>query len=182
MNILHKFRYWWHHYFLKKALKRHKVRHQSFDIKSAGMIGILFDGTEMNDREVVLDYAKNLKKEGKKVKLLAYLNTSQEQENFVFPHFDKKDLDWALRPQGQAVNSFLQQPFDILINLAKQQNIPLEYVAALSKAKFRVGPLTGESFCYELMIEATGAKDVKAFLSQVSFFLNKMKTTYEAAI
>jgi len=77
MNMLPEFRLWWHHYFLKKTLKRHQVRHQSFDIKSAVMIGVLFDGTELDDREVVLAYAKNLKKEGKKVKLLAYLNTNQ---------------------------------------------------------------------------------------------------------
>jgi len=100
----------------------------------------------------------------------------------VFPHFNKKDLDWAFRPRGEAVSSFLQQPFDILIILDKHPTIPLEYVAALSKAKFRVGPLTGNTFCYELMIEATGAKDLKGFLNQVSFFLNKMKTTYEASI
>jgi len=158
------------------------VPHQSFDIKNAGMIGILFEGTEMNDCKVVVDYAKSLKKEGKNVKLLAYLDSKQELDNFEFPHFEKKDLDWALRPRCEAVKSFLQQPFDILINLPKHENIPLEYIAALSNAKFRVGPLTDNTSCYELMIEATGAKDLKAFLNQVTFFLRQMKTTYEAAI
>lgn len=169
-----------HGYFLEKELKTHQQVHYSMDLNSAKSVGLLLDATELAGREVVLKFSEELKKQGKKVKLLAYFGGNAKVANFVFTHFTKKDLDWALRPKNEDIKKFINEPFDILINLTPYGSLPLEYIAAFSKAKFRVGPSTEKTYCYELMIDTAAKKDLQSFIQQVTFFINKMNTTHES--
>lgn len=150
-------------------------------LDNAASIGILFDGTEQSEREIVLDYAEQLKKAGKKVKLLAFFNNKLKGESFAFPAFNRLEMDWALRPNSREALEFKDQNFDLLLNLTKNTVVPLDYLAALSKAKYRVGPYTDQTFCYDLMIEHAGKTDLKTFLQQVIFYMKKMRPNHEAA-
>lgn len=170
-----------HDYYLNKELQNHKATHFSMDLGSAKSVGLLLDATELAGREVVLKFSEQLKKEGKEVKLLAFFGGDAKVANFVFPHFTKKDLDFALRPKTAEVKKFMEKPFDILINLTPHGSLPLEYIAAFSKAKFRVGPSTDKTYCYELMIDTAAKKDLQSFIQQVTFFINKMNTTHESS-
>jgi len=163
-----------HEHFLEKELKNHHNSHASIDFDDAKSVGILFDGTLLTDREAIQKFARKLKSQGKEVKMLAYVDGDQKDGDFVFPHFTKKEVDWTLRPKSQKALEFAEHRFDILINLAANGVIPLEYIAALSKAKFRVGPSTDKIYCYELMIDTSKQTDTLSFLHQVTFFLNKM--------
>ena len=167
-----------HGYFLEKELQNHQQTHYSMDLSTAKSIGLLLDATDLAEREAVLKFSEQLKKEGKEVKLLAFFSGDAKVANFAFPHFTKKDLDWTLRPKSREIKKFIDQPFDILINLTPYGSLPLEYIAAFSKAKFRVGPSTDKTYCYELMIDTAAKKDLSSFIKQVTFFINKMNTTH----
>lgn len=169
-----------HGYYIEKELQNHKATHYSMDLNAAKSVGLLLDATELVGREVVLKFAESLKKQGKEVKLIAYFGGDAKVADFVFPHFTKKDLDFALRPKTADVKKFIQKPFDILINLTPHGSLPLEYIAAFSQAKFRVGPSTDKTYCYELMIDTAAKKDLQSFIQQVTFFINKMNTTHES--
>lgn len=179
MGFLNKTRTKIHDYLLGKELQNHQQTHFSMDLNAAKSIGLLLDATDLADREVVLKFAESLRKQDKEVKLLAYFSGSAKVANFIFTHFTQKDLDWALRPKNRDVQKFINQPFDILINLTPHGSLPLEYIAAFSKAKFRVGPSTDKTYCYELMIDSPAKKDLQSFIQQVTFFINKMNTTHE---
>ncbi|MFT4762829.1 MAG: hypothetical protein ACI9XO_003900 [Paraglaciecola sp.] len=170
-----------HGYYLRKKLQNYKATHYSMDLGSAKSVGLLLDATDLAGREVVLKFSDKLKKEGKEVKLLAFFGGDAKAANFVFPHFTKKDLDFALRPKTAELKKFMEKPFDILINLTPHGSLPLEYIAAFSKARFRVGPSTDKTYCYELMIDTVAKKDLQSFLQQVTFFINKMNTTHESS-
>jgi hypothetical protein len=141
----------------------------------------LFDGTEPTDRERVLEFAEQLKNKGKKVKLLAFFNNKLKSGNFVFDHFNRLQLDFALRPKCQPCTDFMQQPFDLLLNLSPKTVLPLDYIAAHSKARFRVGPFTSKTFCYDLMIEQAPQKGLNAFIQQVESYMKNMRSKREAA-
>ena len=178
MGFLNDIRAKVHGYFLEKELQNHKESHYSMDLDSAKSVGLLLDATDLAQREVVLKFAESLKKQGKEVKLFAFFGGDAKVANFAFPNFTKKDLDWALRPKSELVKKFMHHPFDILINLTPHGSLPLEYIAAFSKAKFRVGPFTDKMYCYELMIDTVAKKDLESFIQQVTFFINKMNTTH----
>ena len=182
MEILAELRTRLHQQLLRKELPPHQVKRSFIFWGNALSIGLLFDATSLDDRNIVLGFAERLKKKGKQVKLLGFFNAKLKSSDFPFKHFDKKQLDWALRPKKELTADFTNQSFDLLINLSKNSIVSLDYIAAHSKARFRVGPFTEITFCYDLMIEHDGKKGLEAFLKQVLHYLEKMQPAGNAAV
>lgn len=181
MQFIEQIRTRLHFSFLKKELPAHAVSRSSMYLDNAGSVGILFDGTQPEHRQLVLDYAEKLKKAGKKISLLAFFDNKLKSEDFTFRHFNRQQLDFALRPKSADIQDFTEKKFDLLLNISNRSVLPLDYIAAHSKARFRVGPITDQTFCYDLMIDPSGKKDLGYFLQQVIFYMKKMRPAYEAA-
>ncbi len=168
-------------YFLQKMIRKIDLRRQTVTYDSAQSIVILFDATELNHREIVMQFSKKLKEKDKKVKLIGFFNSKQDISNFPFQAFNKNDVDWLMRPKSVVTKSFINTTFDLLIGVYEGNNLPLEYIAALSKAHLRVGPYTDNTYCYDLMID-TDKRNLKNYIKQVEFYLNKMNSSkHEAA-
>ncbi|MGK0366134.1 MAG: hypothetical protein ACI85O_003205 [Saprospiraceae bacterium] len=175
MSFIHDLKVKYHNYKFSKATNSLRAKRASVDFDRAETVGLLFDATELNNREIVLKFAKSLENKGKKVRLLGFVNIKEETDNLAFPNFNLKSLNLALMPESSTdVQEFMKKDFDILINLSLDETVPLEYIAALSNAKFRVGPFTERTVCYELMIDVTKRKSLDAFIHQAQFFLEKM--------
>lgn len=181
MQFIEQIRTRLHYSFLKKELPAHQISRSSMYLDKANSIGILFDGTEPEDRQVVLNYAEKLKNAGKKVSLLAFFDNKLKSNDFTFHHFNRLQLDFALRPNSPEVSEFIEKQFDLLLNISNRSVLPLDYIAARSKAKFRVGPFTEKTFCYDLMIDHSGKNELGAFLQQVIFYMKKMQPDHESA-
>src|SRR5690606_38230865 len=101
----------WQHqvreYFLQKMLNKIELRRRAITYDSAQTIGILFDATELDDREQVIEFSKSLQAKDKKVKLLGFFNSKQLVDNFPFSGFNKSDVDWLMRPKGEVVKNFM---------------------------------------------------------------------------
>lgn len=169
-----------HQRLLHQQLRLHPHPRHSVQYDQAKSIGILFDASELPDREVVIRFAEQLRKQGKSVKLLAFVDGRAELENFPFGAFNRKNIDWLQRPSGDAVKDFLHQPFDILLNFGMKENMALEYIATLSKASYRVGPFSRSTHCYELLIDLPASQKLPDLIKQIEFFLQKMQSTHEA--
>jgi hypothetical protein len=86
-------------------------------------------------------------------------------------------------PGGPEINQFKDKRFDILINLYSGNNIQIEFISALSKAKLRVGPFSENPNSYDLMIDIPDSKGIDHLIKQIDFFLNRINSPdYEAAI
>ena len=181
MSTIQKVQLFFHSYFLKNQLMKRmpsNVR-KAISNESAETIGILFNATDLDNRNIVEQYAKKLKGQGKKVKLLGFFDNKMESEHYTFPHFNRKKIDWALRPTGPDVQSFIKEPFDILINVDTETQTHSEYIAALSQACLRVGPYTQNTFCYDLMIDTKKANDLRFFIRHIEQLLEKTTKRYE---
>ncbi len=163
-------------YLLERKLQQLSVKRHPGDYESAQKIGLLFNATDQQQRQTVLSYAEALQTKGKKVQLLAFYDDKNQQPNFTFKHFSRKELNFFRRPKGQFVDAFIAESFDILINLFLVEEPALEYISALSKAQLRVGPYTERTYCYDLMIDTSNRQDLPRFIEQIEFLLNKMNT------
>ncbi len=170
-----------HHYFLQKKLKSLRRETRSVNWEDANTIGILFNATELNDRRTVLRYKEKLKNEGKQVKLLGYFNSEQSDPNFTFRHFNRKQIDWALRPSSPQIDEFMGFQFDLLLNLESRTRLHSEYIAALSKAHLKVGPVSRNTECYDLMIDASDHMNIDSFIKQIEALLKKTQSRNETA-
>lgn len=180
MNFLQRLKNKLYYNALNKSLHKSRVLRLSTSLKEAETVGVLFNATEEEQIKIVLAYSKELSKKGKSVDLLGFINTKKEVEEERFSFFTKKDIDFVGKPKGEAMNQFMGQPFDLLINLSGKTNPPFDYIMALSKASFRVGPSTENTFSSDLMIDTKNPDDLANFIKQAEFFLNKMTTQHES--
>jgi len=180
MSWLHDQKLRWHRYFLRKALRGRPENRYSLPYQQIFSVGIFFEATGLDERESVLAYAERLKKDGKQVALLGYFDNQIENPNYTFPHFNKKDLDWSLRPQKKEVAAFIQQPLDLLILAFPHSHYLAEYIGALSPAHMRLGPISDQMNSYDIMIDSGSEKAVGAFLEQADQLLKKRIKTHEA--
>ena len=175
---------------LNKQLSQIKVTRSSIDFEDAQSIGILFDATEGDQRNIVLDYAKKLKEAGKKVQLLGFVKTKQKDLSLPFKFFTWREVNWKMIPQSSEISKFLSNQFDILINLylpalekKAEKNQPIEYISALSKANLRVGPFSQNTNSFDLIIDVPVGEDLKHLIKQIDFFLNRINSPiYEPAL
>ena len=170
-----------HDRFIKRELKKRNTERGTIDFNKVKTIGILFDGTNPENEFIVNTFIEQLSKKGKKVELLGFVPKNNQALNTTYTSFCYQDLDIFKRPKNQKVNDFIQQPFDILINLTPVNHLQLDFVAALSNAKLRVGPYTNRTFCYDLMIDHNEKSNLNSYIKQIDFFLNRMKSSsYES--
>ena len=179
MNGIQALKQKFYNYFFNKELKKTRNLRLSTNLEEAHTIGILFNASDESQKRVILQYVDTLKKQGKKVELLGFYNTKKEIEPEGFPFFNRKNIDWFNRPNGETVEAFMKKPFDLLFNLSGTTTPPFDYIMGLSKASFRVGPSADNTACCDLMIDTRNPDDVSNFIKQAEFFLNKMATQHE---
>ncbi len=159
----------------EKIKNRLQGKRRGLNFDKSRTIGILFDATNMENRNLVLEYAEQLRSQKKQVKLLGFFDSKMKDENFTFRHFNRSDIDWAFRPKGSNVEEFMNQQFDVLINLNTSSTTSTEYISALSKANFKVGPFTERTICYDLMIDTDQRTSLRKFIDQMEGLLEKTK-------
>ncbi len=170
-----------HHRFLSQQVAKLRRERKPVNLDSAQTVGLIFDGSSLSNRQAVMEYADELRNRGKRVKMLGYLEGHPDTGEFAFPCFSQKQLDWALRPKSSAVDEFLARPVDVLIALPPAQLPWLEYIAALSTAHLKVGPVTNHTDCFDVMIDMPANNDIRQFIRQVEQLLKKTNTKYESA-
>lgn len=175
MRSLNDLRLFFHHRKLKNLLKSRPQAaiRERVNLDSAASVGILFDASELKDRDVVLKFAEDLQKQSKKVRLLAYFDSKLEGDSFGFPYYTVKDLDWTRCPGGEEVKKFLDQKFDLLFVLKPQAEAHMEYIAALAYAHLKVGPCTENTYCLDLMIDAKPGQPLSHFIRQAEQLLKQ---------
>ena len=173
--MLKQFQRWIHLYFLKKELQTHHVERKTKSLNEAGDIGILFDASDPDKIALVNSFSDGLKRDKKKIVLLGFYDAPKNAINFNFSYFNKKNLNWYLEPQGAVVKEFISRRFDILINAYVGENLPLEYVSALSQASFRIGTFDKEkTYAYDLMVDLKGERDLRVLMTQYKHYLEML--------
>ncbi|MBR9919662.1 MAG: hypothetical protein GYB31_02420 [Bacteroidetes bacterium] len=182
MSLVQKLKSWLFARKMRQAQLANKTKHLSVNFDSAKTIGLIFEGTNLEQREQVLAFASQLKKEGKKVRMLAFMDNKVDNSGHAFKNFNRNDLDFSLCPKSDEAKNFIGTPLDLLINLSMKSIEPLAYVLASANARFRVGPYDPEANYYELMIDLSKGKKLSDYIKQVEVYLNKMQSTHEAAV
>lgn len=98
-----------------------------------------------------------------------------DEESFV--HFTEKDFSWRGEVTNVNLQSFLEQPFDLLISFFDAKNLYLEFATLRSKASFKVGFAQVNNDLFDLEIiekienQESFLKEMKSYLK----ILNKLE-------
>ena len=168
-------------YFFEKEKSKHLQGHPNkksgFQPNRQNHYGLLVDASNPDDRNIAIAFAEELRKDGNRVKILGFVDGRMEGLALSFDVFTSSDLTRISKvPKSPLAISFMEQPFDVLINLSIRQNHkPLEYICAVSRAAFRIGPwFPLEHNVYDLCIHVDQKAGLKNWISEVMHTLQKI--------
>ncbi|ARV14731.1 DUF6913 domain-containing protein [Polaribacter sp. SA4-12] len=97
-----------------------------------------------------------------------------KSDEVSFKHFSEKDINWKGKFIEPTFQSFLEQPFDLLIGYFNQHHLYLEKAILDSNAGFKAGFSEVNSKLYELEI-STELENVQQFSSELKKYLQILK-------
>ena len=137
-----------------KLVKRQKI---VCNLKDAKNIGILYNATHLVSFEIIKDLVKSLSSKNVNVSALGYVHSKMLIDHYLyrkgFDFFTRNDLNWYYKPISKVVDVFMQNPFDILIDLSLEEYFPIQYILASSVSTFKVGMYTPNQQHLDLMID-----------------------------
>lgn len=134
-------------------------------------IGILTTESVSSKIDIQLEIETVLGLKNAKIYSFKKFNKSDEVS---FKHFSEKSVNWKGEFIEPTFQSFLEQPFDLLIGYFNQNNLYLEKAVLESKAGFKVGFSEVNSKLYELEI-STELENIKQFSSELKKYLQILK-------
>ena len=146
------------------------------NLNDAKTVGIIYDSSDPDHDITITKFAEMLRNKGKKFDIIAYIDDKKIDHKGDIALFNPKAVNWYGIPLDERVTTFCNKPFDLLISAVLGESKPLEYIAYLSKAKYRVGPFDEKkTYCYDLMIEMGTKTNLDYLLQQMVSFLDKIK-------
>jgi hypothetical protein len=184
MSIVKKTKLALANYSLKKELAnfRRNQKPNTFKFGEIKTVGILFDAKNTEDFETVKRYLLYLREYKKRVKIIGYFNSKEipalTYSKLEYDFFSNKELNKIGKPTSPIIKNFIEEEYDLLLDLNVHDHFPLKYIAALSKAHFKVGKYNeNDTEIYDMMIDADNTKTVKYFLRQIDTYINMLNNT-----
>ncbi len=180
MSIVKKTRKKVGEYLLKKEFSAIQRKREVVNFNDAETIALIFDATDREDFEIIKKYIKKLKGNKKKVRALGFYDGKEEptlmSSKLEYDFFSRKQLKWYLKPNDPIIDNFLQEPFEVLINLCMDYKTPLLYVTALSKANFKVGREHSKfAPYYDMMIKVEENTKLHVFIETLEKYLTMIQ-------
>lgn len=173
-----------HLYLLKKRVGQLQADSTIVNYNEAKKIGVLYNAADPADVALVAKYMQALKQKGKHVKGLAYIPDPKKAVDVTAEHFTNKNVSWFFVPKGMDVESFTKERFDLLVNLYTKQCLPLEYISAVSEARYKVGRyIEDKTYCFDLMVYMDEQKGLSSMIKEVDHLLTEInKHKHVAAV
>ncbi len=171
-------------YLLKTEAEQSRRVKVAFNMFEARTFVLLFEGSKMEDVDLIKKYVNYLKEMKKKVRVIGFFNTEYPPDftysKLDYEFFSLKELNWHLKPSGNFVRAFLEEEFDVLIDLNFEDHFPIAYLSTLSRAHFKVGKFSKENQkVFDLLIDIAKGKNFKYLLQQVDIYLQMINKKEE---
>lgn len=156
-----------------KALKRkagkmtRQVKVHNFE--TAKTVGVLWSSDEKNAFQVIRHHLQGYP--NLKLKSL-YFIPEKKADTSDGASFCTEQLSWLGFAKEGAALDFQQTNFDLLIDLSIKKQFPLQCVATLSKAAFKVGYCNEENNPYDLKIDVHQKPSPDYLAEQIINYLN----------
>lgn len=166
-------------YFLSKRLKQFNRVRQMHTLNTAKTAGIIITPTDQDSFDQIKKFISHLTSKGVKVYILGFVDDKKIPDSFLFWKginlFSRKELNWAGVPESATVNDFIDQPFDMLIDLSTSDHFPIHYISTLSKSYFKIGRLDDSIHqCYDLMFELNDETSLNDYIDNLTHYLDML--------
>jgi hypothetical protein len=88
----------------------------------------------------------------------------------TYKHFSEKDFDWSSTVKDPSFESFLENPFDLLIGYFNEKNLYLELSSFKSKATFKIGFANVNDKIFDLVVN-DAPENLESFITLIKKYL-----------
>lgn len=159
------------------------------NLAMARKVAILYVVEDEATHNHVRNYVKRVKEELGISSIMALGYSDQK----VLPHylharlnFDaicQKDLNWYRIPHGNTVQNFMAEEYEVMIDLTLEDRLPIQYIMAKSRARFKVGRLSeSNKRILDMMIDMAGSQSLPQLIQQVHHYLLMVNSKTEPSL
>lgn len=161
---------------LKQAIAKGMSKSETISFDKATKFGILFYARSEAEMGAVIDLIAFLWEHKKSSVILGatpgFPVAKSRFTNMNFIQLKEDELDWRHIPTGYRILNFLDNEFDILIDLTQEDYLPINYMLAMTKSKIKVGRYDRNSHgLYHFMLDTWKKPDIFNFTDQVKQYL-----------
>lgn len=169
----------------KVAGSKRKVSYSNFSMIRS--IGIVWDASKPAEFASLSRFHQKMHEKKIDVMILGYFEGKNLPDQYTAIRYlrciKRDEINVFNLPLSAESRTFIKNPFDVLIDINFDNLFPLEYIAALSMARFKVGLYDHKSTdsLFDMMMELKDPVDIDGYLKQVIHYLemikeNKIKT------
>ncbi|MEI7829852.1 MAG: hypothetical protein WCI31_08790 [Prolixibacteraceae bacterium] len=168
-------------YFKNWLFQAYRIQRRSVGIitlANAKSVGILWNPIDEESAETYESLRKILTEKGIKSFGIAYIGSKRGKETLSTISnswlMNRTNITWFGKPKNGEGIQFIQQKFDILIDLSLQKSIPLQYMLIHSIARFKVGWKVVDPNLYDLEIDVSANPGCRFLMEQIIYYLEKL--------
>lgn len=164
----------------KIARTRRKVHYSNID--KVKTIGIVWDASKTEDFNSLSRFYQKMHDRHIDVKIIGYYPGKELPDQYTAIRYlsciRKKELNFFYMPVSAESDFFINNHFDVLIDINFDNIFPLRYITSLSSASFKVGLSEShpEASTFELMMELKKPVQVEAYLNEIIRYLEMINS------
>lgn len=147
-------------------------------LKNSKRVGILWNPSDEGSIEVYDHLRKILQSRGITSSGIAIIDTRRQMETLsTMTHsefLDKRNIRWDGELKTGSGEQFIQEKFDILIDLTILKTIAAQYILVHSHAVFKVGWQDSAPNYYDLNIDVSGKPQCLHLMEQIVYYLENI--------
>lgn len=162
---------------LYRWISGHSRQRRVHQLDTAASVYIVLDAGSEKTRRETAEWAEQLRKKGKKVQVLGYVNEAKPPEPApAFDTFTRKETAWNYAPKSEKALDFTRANPDLLLCINPNDEPAVEWIAVKSGAAMKIGTASAFPNDFDLQIDAPAAKGVPFFIQQVQHYLEKISS------
>jgi hypothetical protein len=167
---------------LKNKIAGAKRKRHYSKLNQVKNIGIVWDASKIDDFACLSRFCQKMHESKTDVKILGYFQGKNLPNQFTAVRYlsiiKKEELNIFYLPVSADTNSFVNNRFDVLIDINFNKLLPLQYISSLSNAGFKVGLFESETrnTPFDLMMDLKSPVNVEDYLNQVVHYLEMINS------
>lgn len=167
-------------FLMQRQLSRRSRKRMVMGFDEARTVGVIYDASTAAEYRLVLNYVKSVQDLNKNVKCLGFYEGKRKPgyltDQLNWSYCQKADFGWTLAIKSDMVVRFLDEEFDVLIDLSPTSLFYTKYLAAMSHALYKVGRYhTAQINIYDLLIQVADTTKLQELMDHVNHYLKIIK-------
>ncbi len=157
---------------IKKSIETHlkKRNTSSTGISSLKTLAVLVDASNSINIGAIVKLANELQVNPEDLKVVGYKEDKDIEDDKDAAYYNDKSFAVNGSVKNRALQDFMNKEYDVLITFYEENKLELNYVAAVSKAKLKIGFAEVDNRINDLIIGST-TNDTNLFISELKKYL-----------